>query len=143
MNCFSGKYYFSPVVVWYEKTYSISNKETRGWDICVWNADTMIIAAEPAEVSVYYLALMSLLDDSVGDFEQANVILMGSPGCGKTTAGQAVASRLGISAVDIDDDHLEPYWGTTVARKVGLSVTEVAVPKLWLLGYWSLLGVMK
>nr|KAG5706000.1 hypothetical protein BaRGS_028109 [Batillaria attramentaria] len=39
-------------------------------------------------------------------------------GCGKTTVGQALASQLGIPAVDVDDDHLEPYWGMAVSNKL-------------------------
>lgn len=47
-----------------------------------------------------------------------NVIIMGSPGCGKTTIGRILASRLGKQVVDVDNDHLEKLWKTSVADKV-------------------------
>lgn len=47
-----------------------------------------------------------------------NVILMGSPGCGKTTIGRILGEKLGLPVADIDDNHLEPFWGTSVAKKV-------------------------
>ena len=43
---------------------------------------------------------------------------MGSPGSGKTTVGRILAAKLGRSVIDIDNDHLESYWGMTVAEKV-------------------------
>lgn len=43
---------------------------------------------------------------------------MGSPGCGKTTVGRILSAKLGKPVLDIDDDHLEPYWGKTVSDKV-------------------------
>ncbi|XP_045165481.2 threonine synthase-like 1 [Mercenaria mercenaria] len=47
-----------------------------------------------------------------------NIILMGSPGCGKTTVGRILATALGRPVLDIDDDHLEPHWGMPVAQKL-------------------------
>ena len=58
---------------------------------------------------------------------QANIVLMGSPGSGKTTAGRILAQQLGIPVMDVDDDLLEPYWGTTVSNKVCVSVSSVTV----------------
>ena len=46
-----------------------------------------------------------------------NVILMGSPGSGKTTIGRMLGAYLGKTAVDVDNDHLESYWGMSVAEK--------------------------
>lgn len=45
---------------------------------------------------------------------------MGSPGSGKTTLGRILGKRLGLPVADIDDHHLEPYWGKSVADKVTL-----------------------
>ncbi|XP_060082202.1 threonine synthase-like 1 [Ylistrum balloti] len=50
--------------------------------------------------------------------DQGNVILMGSPGSGKTTVGRLLGPKLGMDVLDIDDHHLEPYWGMTVAEKL-------------------------
>ncbi|KAL5013288.1 hypothetical protein ScPMuIL_007558 [Solemya velum] len=50
--------------------------------------------------------------------KKCNIVLMGSPGCGKTTVGRLVAKRLGMAFVDVDDNHLEHVWGTTVAEKL-------------------------
>ena len=46
------------------------------------------------------------------------MILMGSPGSGKTTVGRLVSPRLGMPQLDIDNDFLEIHWNTTVADKV-------------------------
>jgi shikimate kinase len=43
---------------------------------------------------------------------------MGSPGAGKTTVGRMVAQALGMTPIDVDNDHLEKVWGMTVAQKV-------------------------
>lgn len=45
-------------------------------------------------------------------------MLMGPPGAGKTTVGRMVARRLGLPAVDVDDDVLEPTWKMPVAEKL-------------------------
>ncbi|XP_076105309.1 threonine synthase-like 1 [Mytilus galloprovincialis] len=50
--------------------------------------------------------------------KQPNIILMGSPGSGKTTLGRILGERLGLPVADIDDHHLEPYWGKSVADKL-------------------------
>uniref|UniRef100_A0A0B6ZH84 Threonine synthase N-terminal domain-containing protein n=1 Tax=Arion vulgaris TaxID=1028688 RepID=A0A0B6ZH84_9EUPU len=47
-----------------------------------------------------------------------NIVLMGNPGSGKTTTGKLVATTLGLNSVDIDDNHLEPTWGMSVAAKL-------------------------
>lgn len=47
-----------------------------------------------------------------------NILLMGSPGAGKTTVGKIVAQRLGLCAVDVDDDVLEKAWRMPVAAKL-------------------------
>ncbi|BFZ08905.1 hypothetical protein BsWGS_11944 [Bradybaena similaris] len=49
---------------------------------------------------------------------KGNIILMGNPGSGKTTTGRIVAQSLGKDLVDIDDHHLEPTWGMSVADKL-------------------------
>lgn len=44
---------------------------------------------------------------------------MGPPGTGKTLTGKALAKQLGNrKVIDIDDDWLEPLWGTSVANKL-------------------------
>ena len=47
-----------------------------------------------------------------------NIILMGSPGAGKTTIGRMLGDQLRKEVVDVDDDVLEKVWGMTVADKV-------------------------
>lgn len=47
-----------------------------------------------------------------------NVILMGSPGAGKTSVGKILGDQLGRKVIDVDDDVLENVWGMTVAEKV-------------------------
>lgn len=45
---------------------------------------------------------------------------MGPPGAGKTTVGRIVAHRLGLPAVDVDDDVLEKTWKMPVAEKLAV-----------------------
>ncbi|XP_042366555.1 threonine synthase-like 1 [Plectropomus leopardus] len=47
-----------------------------------------------------------------------NILLMGSPGAGKTTVGRIVAHRLGLPVIDVDDDILETTWKMPVAEKL-------------------------
>ena len=47
-----------------------------------------------------------------------NIILMGSPGAGKTTVGSMLGYHLNREVIDVDDDVLEKAWGMTVAEKV-------------------------
>jgi len=47
-----------------------------------------------------------------------NVILMGSPGAGKTSIGRILGGQLGRKVIDVDDDVLENVWGMTVAEKL-------------------------
>ncbi|KAK7881560.1 hypothetical protein WMY93_029969 [Mugilogobius chulae] len=63
-----------------------------------------------------YLSTSTASKDSLlGD---KNILLMGPPGAGKTTVGRIVAHKLGLPAVDIDDDVLEPTWNMPVAAKL-------------------------
>lgn len=47
---------------------------------------------------------------------QQNVVLIGMPGCGKTTVGQALAQRLEKDFVDVDEE---------IVREAGLSIPEI------------------
>lgn len=47
-----------------------------------------------------------------------NIILMGSPGAGKTTVGSMLGYHLNREVIDVDDDVLEKAWGMTVAEKL-------------------------
>ena len=47
---------------------------------------------------------------------QRNVVLIGMPGCGKTTVGQALARRLGKDFVDVDEE---------IVREAGISIPEI------------------
>ena len=49
---------------------------------------------------------------------KSNVVLLGPPGCGKTSVGVLLGERLGMPIVDIDNDHLEKRWGMSVADKL-------------------------
>ena len=46
------------------------------------------------------------------------IILLGPPGCGKTTTGKKLADVLGFKWIDVDDHLLEPAWKCTVAQKL-------------------------
>lgn len=45
-----------------------------------------------------------------------NIVLIGMPGCGKTTVGEALAKKTGLSFVDTD---------TIVKNKAGIEITEI------------------
>ncbi|PFX21328.1 Threonine synthase-like 1 [Stylophora pistillata] len=47
-----------------------------------------------------------------------NIILMGSPGAGKTSVGRILGRYLQREVIDIDDDVLEKVWRMTVAEKL-------------------------
>ena len=47
-----------------------------------------------------------------------NIYLYGPPGAGKTSVGKVLGSLLNMSTYDVDDDHLEAYWKTTVSQKL-------------------------
>ncbi|XP_071961057.1 threonine synthase-like 1 [Antedon mediterranea] len=49
---------------------------------------------------------------------EGNIILMGSPGSGKTTHGRKLSKRLGMPVLDVDDHHLEPLWQMKVSEKL-------------------------
>ena len=46
------------------------------------------------------------------------IILLGPPGCGKTTIGRYLGNTLGYNWIDVDDHLLEPEWNCTVAQKL-------------------------
>ncbi|XP_078677756.1 threonine synthase-like 1 [Branchiostoma floridae x Branchiostoma belcheri] len=55
---------------------------------------------------------------SIRNRKGANIILMGSPGAGKTTVGRLLAGMLDKPVVDIDNDHLESHWGMPVSEQL-------------------------
>ena len=57
---------------------------------------------------------------------QNNIILMGSPGAGKTVVGKTLASQLDMFWVDVDDDVLEPTWQMSVGEKVTILCDTVS-----------------
>ncbi|KAK9527514.1 hypothetical protein VZT92_014071 [Zoarces viviparus] len=63
-------------------------------------------------------ASKSWLSTKAPPLEDQNILLMGAPGAGKTTVGRIVAHRLGLPAVDVDDDILETIWKMPVAAKL-------------------------
>ncbi|XP_067683799.1 threonine synthase-like 1 [Haliotis asinina] len=64
--------------------------------------------------------LQTDVDWKNGEFANSttNVLLIGSPGSGKTTVARLLGAMMNRPVVDIDDDHLEPYWNMTVADKL-------------------------
>ena len=49
---------------------------------------------------------------------QNNILLMGSPGAGKTVVARELGALLKMKVIDVDDHLLEPVWGMSVAEKV-------------------------
>ncbi|XP_034562468.1 threonine synthase-like 1 [Notolabrus celidotus] len=60
----------------------------------------------------------SWLSTKASQLGNKNILLMGAPGAGKTTVGRIVAHRLGLPAIDVDDDILEITWQMPVATKL-------------------------
>ncbi|XP_062608872.1 threonine synthase-like 1 [Saccostrea cucullata] len=50
--------------------------------------------------------------------EKYNIILMGSPGSGKSTVARILANKLNKPSIDIDNDVLEPMWGKKISEKL-------------------------
>ena len=70
------------------------------------------------------------------------VALLGLPGAGKTSLGRRLSSVLKIPCLDVDDDILEPTWGSAVAEKLAevgdeqfLKAEEDALLKVLLLSH--------
>lgn len=49
---------------------------------------------------------------------KSNLVLMGPPGAGKTSVGREISKVLQMPVYDVDNDHLENEWGTSVAQKL-------------------------
>ncbi len=49
---------------------------------------------------------------------RTNICLYGPPGAGKSTVSKILGNILNMPVYDVDDDHLEKDWGTTVADKL-------------------------
>lgn len=47
-----------------------------------------------------------------------NIYLYGPPGAGKTSVAKLLGKFLNMPTYDVDDDHLETFWGTTVSQKL-------------------------
>ncbi|KAM4533623.1 threonine synthase-like 1 [Odontesthes bonariensis] len=68
---------------------------------------------------LYPLSISKLwLSTKTGLLGDKNILLMGLPGAGKTTVGKIVAHKLGLPAIDVDDDILETAWKMPVAAKL-------------------------
>ena len=80
-----------------------------------------MLVAQAKESAEYFLG--KALDDSLIarihrrlSSEMQNIILIGMPGCGKTTIGQALAHRLGREFMDSDEE---------IVRMAGKSIPEI------------------
>lgn len=49
---------------------------------------------------------------------KTNICLYGPPGSGKTTVSKLLGKKLNLPVYDVDDDHLENDWKTSVASKL-------------------------
>ena len=80
-----------------------------------------MLVAQAKEASEYFTG-RKLPDDSIGKIHQAlshqmkNIVLIGMPGCGKSTIGLLLAQRLGRKFVDADEE---------IIRLAGKSIPEM------------------
>jgi len=49
---------------------------------------------------------------------KTNICLYGPPGSGKSAVSKKLANILNMPVYDVDDDHLEKDWNTSVAQKL-------------------------
>lgn len=61
------------------------------------------------------------------------VMVIGSPGAGKTEFGALLAERLGLPCVDLDDEHWGPGWAKPPDDVWRARVQELSAPPVWLL----------
>ena len=101
-----------------EKTALILDAQARG--IPAVSGLTMLVAQarEAAEFFAGRSINAELVDAVVGEIKSQtlNLVLVGMPGCGKSTLGQAVADALGRKFVDCDSE---------IVRRAGMSIPEI------------------
>ena len=101
-----------------EKTALILDAQARG--IPAVSGLTMLVAQarEAAEFFAGRSINAELVDAVVGEIKSQtlNLALVGMPGCGKSTLGQAVADALGRRFVDCDSE---------IVRRAGMSIPEI------------------
>ena len=101
-----------------EKTALILDAQARG--IPAVSGLTMLVAQarEAAEFFAGRSINAELVDAVVGEIKSQtlNLVLVGIPGCGKSTLGQAVADALGRKFVDCDSE---------IVRRAGMSIPEI------------------
>ncbi|XP_033842104.1 threonine synthase-like 1 [Periophthalmus magnuspinnatus] len=77
-----------------------------------------LLCPPPIYRRIHWLYLSTSTPNRGSLLGDKNILLMGPPGAGKTTVGRILAHKLGLPAVDIDDDVLEPTWNMPVAAKL-------------------------
>ncbi|XP_028660217.1 threonine synthase-like 1 [Erpetoichthys calabaricus] len=65
--------------------------------------------------STFSKASFSKLASHIGE---KNLLIIGPPGAGKTTAGRIIGQKLGLPFIDVDDDVLEKTWDMPVSQKL-------------------------
>ncbi len=100
------------------RTKFLLDAEARG----IPRAGGLTMLAAQARRSAELFAGVSIPDGRVGEIvrtlerQMQNIILIGMPGCGKSTVGKLVAERLGRPFIDADD---------VVARQAGMSIPDI------------------
>lgn len=101
-----------------EKTALILDAQSRG--IPAVSGLTMLVAQarEAAELFAGRSIATDRIDAIVGEIKSQtlNLVLVGMPGCGKSTLGQAIADLLGRRLVDCDSE---------IVRRAGMSIPDV------------------
>ena len=101
-----------------EKTALILDAQARG--IPAVSGLTMLVAQarEAAELFAGRSIATERIDAIVGEIKSQtlNLVLVGMPGCGKSTLGQAIADLLGRRLVDCDSE---------IVRRAGMSIPDV------------------
>ena len=74
------------------------------------------------KIKKIYISIIKILSKNKSTLakltSKTNICLYGPPGSGKTSVSKALGKILKMPVYDVDDDHLENDWKTSIAAKL-------------------------